>query len=145
MERAMEYLLTISVLARHRIKFGDEKHLKGSKFYGCKSRTNVLTGEVHPISTQPDFGNTYSIVGFCGINDHSISVRYGITQDINDSENFAIQIELVVIAGFLLPYDILVCGIMLRSIWAAKIRSRRIGSETTFESLCFFAREVLRV
>ena len=108
MERAVEYLLTLSVLARHRIKFGDEKHLKGSELYCRKCRRNVLTGEVPPIMTHPDFRNTYSIVGFCGIDTRTSPVRYGITEGINDAANFAIQVELAVIHGFLLPYDVLV-------------------------------------
>jgi hypothetical protein len=50
-----------------RLKFGDEKHLKGAEIYCRKTRRNVLTGEVPPCFTAPDFRNTYTILGLCGI------------------------------------------------------------------------------
>ena len=58
--------------------------------------------------THPDFRNTYSIVGFCGIDRRTTPLRYNISEGINTAENFAIQVELAVIAGYLLPYDVLV-------------------------------------
>ena len=108
LERAVEFLLMMSVLDRSRIKFGDEKHLKGSELFCRRTRRNVLTGEVPPIMTHPDFRNTYSIVGFCGIDARTTPLRYSISEGINDAENFAIQVELAVIFGWLLPYDVLV-------------------------------------
>ena len=69
---------------------------------------NVFTGVVPPIMTHSDFRNTYSIVGFCGIDSRTIPIRYGISQGINDSEHFVVQVQLAVLSGFLLPYDVLV-------------------------------------
>ena len=49
--RAVEYVKTIAINDRSRIKFGDEKHLKGAELYCRKTRRNILTGEVPPIMT----------------------------------------------------------------------------------------------
>jgi hypothetical protein len=78
LERALDYLMTISMHDRTRIKFGDEKHLKGAELYCRKTRRNVFTGVVPPIMTHSDFRNTYSIVGFCGIDPRTTPLRYGI-------------------------------------------------------------------
>jgi hypothetical protein len=106
--KAVEYLIILSQFARVRIKFGDEKHLKGSEMYCRHTRRNVLTGEIPPVMTESDFRNTYSVFGICGIDTRVSPVRYGIVQGTNDAENFAVQIENALLAGFLLPFDVLV-------------------------------------
>lgn len=108
LDRALEYLLTISMLDRSRIKFGDEKHLKGAELFCRRTRRNVCTGEIPPIMTHSDFRNTYSIVGICGIDPRTTPLRYSIAEGINDAENFALQIELAVLVGYLQFGDILV-------------------------------------
>jgi len=108
LERAMEYLLSISKHDRRRIKFGDEKHLKGAELWCRKTRRNVFTGLVPPVMTNSDFRNTYSIVGFCAIDCRVTPVRYGIGQGNNNAENFAVQVQLGVLSGFFLPYDVIV-------------------------------------
>ncbi|KAL7524232.1 hypothetical protein ACHAXR_001481, partial [Thalassiosira sp. AJA248-18] len=108
LERALDYLMIIAMFNRSQIKFGDEKHLKGSELYCRKTRRNVFTGVVPPIMTNSDFRNTYSIVGFCGIDPRTTPTRFGISQGINNSENFSVQVQLAVLSGFLLPYDVLV-------------------------------------
>lgn len=84
-ERALEYVKTIAMIDRSRIKFGDEKHLKGAELFCRKTRRNILTGEVPTTTTTPDFRNTYSIIGFCGIDVRTTSMRYGIMEGINDA------------------------------------------------------------
>ena len=108
MVRAVDYLMTIAKHDRSRIKFGDEKHLKGAELFCRSTRRNVFTGVVPPIMTLSDFRNTYSITGFCGIDMRCSPVRYGVAEGINNAENFAVHIILAVQAGFLLPYDVLV-------------------------------------
>ena len=68
----------------------------------------MFTGEVPPVLTHSDVRNTYSIVGFCGIDNRTTLVRSGISPGINDAVNFAIMSELAVIVGSLLTYDVLV-------------------------------------
>lgn len=107
-ERAIEYVYAISLIDRSRIKFGDEKHLKGAELSCRRTRRNIFTGEVPPIMTTPDFRNTYSIVGFCGIDVRTTPMRYGIMDGINDAENFSMQILLGVQTGYFLPGDVIV-------------------------------------
>ena len=108
LERAVEYLLTVSMFDRSCIKFGDEKHLKGAELFCRRTRRNVCTGEIPPIMTHSDFRNTYSIVGFCGIDPRTTPLRYSIVQGNNDAENFALQIELAVLVGYLRFGDVVV-------------------------------------
>lgn len=108
LERAIEYLLMISVFNRSRIKFGDEKHLKGAELWCRKTRRNVITGEIPPMLTHPDFRNTYSIVGMCGIDPSSTPLFYSISEGTNDAQNFAEHIELAILSRFLQPGDVLV-------------------------------------
>jgi hypothetical protein len=58
-EKALEYMLFVSCLKQERIKFGDEKHLKGAVLFCRKVERNVITGEVPAIR--------YTIVGSCDI------------------------------------------------------------------------------
>ena len=108
LDRAFDYLMAVATFDRHRLKFGDEKHIKGAELWCRKTRRNVFTGIVPPVLTHSDFRNTYSIVGFCGIDQRTTPLRYGISQGINDATNFAIQVQLAVMSGFLLPYDVLI-------------------------------------
>ena len=104
----MEYLLSISKHDRRRIKFGDEKHLKGAELWCWKTRRNVFTGLVPPVMTNSDFWNTYSIVGLCAIDCRVTPVRYGIGQGNNNAENFVMQVQLGVLLGFFLPCDVII-------------------------------------
>ena len=107
-EKALEYMMFISVLKPERIKFGDEKHLEGADLFCRKVRRNVITGEVPAIKTHPDFRLRYTIVGFCGIDPSVTPVRYGFTVNTNNAENFAHQIILAIFTGWLKIGDILV-------------------------------------
>ena len=68
----------------------------------------MFTGLVPPVMTNSNFRNTYSIVGFCAIGCRVTPVRYGIGQANNNAENFAVQVQLGVLLGFFLPYDVIV-------------------------------------
>ncbi|KAL7525047.1 hypothetical protein ACHAXR_003207, partial [Thalassiosira sp. AJA248-18] len=57
----------IAFIDPERIKFGDEKHLKGDEVFNRKVRRNVLTGEVPEMVVSPDFRNRYNLTGFCSI------------------------------------------------------------------------------
>ena len=67
MEKAWEYLDHIAKISPERLKYGDEKLLKGKAIFNKLARRDVLTGLVPPMMTDPDFRNTYSIIGICGI------------------------------------------------------------------------------
>jgi transposase len=106
--RARDYVRIISKVDPHRLKFGDEKHLKGAEIYCRRTRRNVLTGEVPPCYTAPDFRNTYTILGLCGIDRSTLPLFYQIHDGTNDAESFSRAIEAAVAAGFLKGGDVLV-------------------------------------
>ena len=91
-----------------RVKFGDENSLKDQELYKRDARRNPLTGEVPPIITSPNFKNTHSITGFCGIDRRTNPVWYRIHKFTNDAEQFRDDVEAAIRDGFLQPRDILV-------------------------------------
>ncbi len=107
-EKLLEYLAIIQQFDPSRIKFGDEKHLKGQELYNRKVRRDPITGIVPPTYTNGDFRNTYAVTGFCGINRASSPVWYYIHEDKNGAMEFALQLELALASGFFRPGDILV-------------------------------------
>lgn len=95
-------------LDQSRLKFVNEKSLKGTKIFNRKVRVDPITGEVQPIYTDPDFRDTYTIIGFCGVDTSTTPFFFNINQFTNDSETFSIAVEEAIIARFLKPGDILV-------------------------------------
>ena len=106
--KADEYLFFLSLFYREKIKFCDHKHAKTETLYNRKARKDPLTGLVPPVLTYSDFRNTYSIFGITSIDIRTTPLRWEICQGNNDAEVFFQQIMNAIIAGFLLPYDVLV-------------------------------------
>jgi hypothetical protein len=106
--KADEYLCFLSLFYREKIKFCDHKHFKTETLYNCKARKDPLTGLVPPVLTYSDFCNTYSIFDITSIDIRTTPLRWEIRQGNNDAEVFFQQIMNAIIAGFLLPYDVLV-------------------------------------
>lgn len=69
-ERALEYIALVGLVDPWRLKFADEKPLKGEDLYLSRVRGDPITGEVPTIIVDPDFRNTYNIFGICGIEFH---------------------------------------------------------------------------
>ena len=107
-EKMLEYVATVSNIDPSRIKFGDEKHLKGQELFNRKVRRDVLTGVVPASLTTSDFRNTYTITGFCGIDPRSTPVWYNIHDDTNGASEFAVQLEMAIMSGFFHRGDVLV-------------------------------------
>ena len=107
-EKAFEYLQLISQFAPYRIKFCDEKHLKGKEVFNRKNRRNVLTGQVPCMPTSSDMTNTYTMFGVCGINPATPAAWCSIHDGINDAEQIGIQVEQAILEGAVVPGDILV-------------------------------------
>ena len=72
--KALEYFHVMAMINPYRLKFGDEKSLKGKEVTNRKVRRNPLTGEIPPLLVPSDFRNTYSLTGFCGIDRRSSAV-----------------------------------------------------------------------
>ena len=106
--RAIDYFEILAKINPYRIKFGDEKSLKGREVFNRKVRRNPLTGEIPPIPTNPDFTNTYSLIGFCGIDRRSTPVFCNIHDETNDASEFSIAVELACAVNFFNEGDVLV-------------------------------------
>lgn len=59
----VEYIDGMRIVDPTKLKFGDEKHLKGGELYTTCGRR--CTGEIPPVAVSPNLRNTYSIAGFC--------------------------------------------------------------------------------
>ena len=106
--KALEYFLVIAMINPYRLKFGDEKSLKGPEVTNRKVRSNPFTGVIPPLLVPSDFRNTYSLTGFCGIDRRSSAVFCSIHDDTNGAPEFAMQVELAASRGFFHQGDILV-------------------------------------
>ena len=107
-EKAKEYIKTLAKIDPRRLKYGDEKSLKGKSIFNKKARRDILNGIVPATMTDPDLRNTYSIIGMCGISRRSTPVRFQITEATVDAELFAMEIEASVASKFLRAGDVLV-------------------------------------
>ena len=106
--KAIDYLHVISHIDPSRLKFGDEKSLKGKEVFNRKVRRNPTDGAIPPLYTTSDFTNTYSLTGFCGIDRRSTAVFCAIHDDTNDAIEFSKTVELAASSGFFHPGDIVV-------------------------------------
>ena len=106
--KAWDFLYMMSQCAPHRVKFGDEKLLKGQELYCRLVRRNPITGEIPDIMTDSDFRNTHSITGFCSIDERTNPIWYRIHKSNNNADQFRSDVEAAVATGFLLPEDVLV-------------------------------------
>ncbi len=108
MEKAWEYLNHIARISPERLKYGDEKLLKGKSIFNKLACKDVLTGLVPAMTTDPDLRNTYSIISICGICTRSTPVRYQITDAIVDADLFSLKIESAIANQFLWAGDVLI-------------------------------------
>jgi hypothetical protein len=109
--RARDYVHIISKVDPSRLKFGDEKHLKGAAKYCRRTwRRNVPTGEIPSCYTAPAFRDKYTVLGLCGIDrtPSTAPLYYQIYDGTNGAESFSSEIERAVAVGFLKGGDILV-------------------------------------
>lgn len=105
--RALEYKETIQKMDPRRIKFGDEKHLKGSEIFNRKNRRDPVTGMVENTIVTSDFRNTYTIIGFCGITGN-MPFFFDLHKSTNTASTFCDAVDKALRAQFLQPGDILV-------------------------------------
>ena len=106
--RAEEFLAFLTQQDMRRVKFGDEKHLRGSELYCKKTRRNVVTGVVAPVLTTSDFRNTHTIIGFCGIDTRTTPVFNFIHDGTNDADSFSDTLIKGISVGFFFEWDIIV-------------------------------------
>jgi hypothetical protein len=107
-EKAWEYLDHIARISPERLKYGDEKSLKGKAIFNKLAQQDVLTGLVLPTTTDPNLRNSYSIIGICGICTRSTAVRYPITNATMDTNLFSLEIESAIANQYLCAGNVLV-------------------------------------
>jgi hypothetical protein len=71
-----------------RLKFGDEKSLKGAELFNCKVRRDPITGVTSPVIADSDFRNSYCIMGFCGVDLMNAPFQFTIGEDNHDAGFF---------------------------------------------------------
>ncbi len=87
-EKAVEYIRALARIDPGRLKYSDEKSLKGKDICNKLARRDPFTGIVPPTMADPDLRNMYSIIGICGISRQSTPVWYRITESTVDAELF---------------------------------------------------------
>jgi hypothetical protein len=108
-ERYLEYLLKMLWMDPKRVKFGDEKLLKGEDFFSQEVRCDPQDGTMPTIDVDPDFRNAYSIVGVMQAGDaDNAAVEFTIGEENGDSESFLMFIIDLVGIGFFRHRDIFV-------------------------------------
>lgn len=107
--RAYEYLKALFNLHPEKIKFVDEKHLRGEELFAQKVRRDPCSGLVPIVLVDPDFRNTHNITAFCSINRQNVApVWYRIHDGSNTQEEFHNTCEKALQDGYFQPYDVLV-------------------------------------
>ena len=107
-----EYNLTVSRFIHQpwRIKFGDEKPLKGADLFNGRARKDPFTGIVPATVVNSDFRNTYNVIGYCGIDPTAPAVDYYIVGE-DQTTTAAVFMDTIyqsIAKGFLHAGDILV-------------------------------------
>ena len=107
-EKAVQYLRYLVQFDPRRVKYADEKSIKGRHIHNKKARRDVLTGIVPATMTDPDLTNRYSLIGICSISSRVTPVKFRITKATVTAELFALEIEDAIVKGFLRAGDVLV-------------------------------------
>lgn len=95
-------------LDHRRIKFADEKSLKGEEVFNRRVRPDPITGITPPVIADSDFRNSYCIMGFCGVDPTNAPFQYTIGEENHNSECFIDAVCALVGVGWLKRHDILV-------------------------------------
>ena len=106
--KAREYVKWIAKIDPRRLKYGDEKSLKGKTIECRRARRDIVSGLVPVTLTDPDWRNTYSIIGIVGIDKRVTPMKYRITKATVDAALFSLEIEDALRTRFLRPGDVLV-------------------------------------
>jgi hypothetical protein len=106
--RAKQYISIVLKICPRRLKFGDEKLLKGTEIFCRSVRRDVLTGEVPDILVESDFRNTYTLIGFCSIDRRAAAFSHVIHDGTNDADAFFDALLAAINSGFLSDGDFLV-------------------------------------
>ncbi len=104
---AVEYTELIDMLPTINIKFADKKHLKGQEIFNRYGRRCPLTGELEPVIVGPDFRNSHTIIGCCGIAPDAPPFYFWMHYGTNDAFTFSEFVYSIIVDGFLRNGDVL--------------------------------------
>ena len=135
-EKEWEYIEHISKISPERLKYGNEKSLRGKAIFNKLARRDVLTGLIPPLMTDPYLRNRYSIIGICCICRRSAPVRYQITNATVDADLFSMEIEAAIAMRFLSAGGVLVLT-MLQITQGKETMCLRNGLGGTFSACSF--------
>ncbi len=76
--------------------------------YASLCRKDPITGETNDVTTESDLRNTYTIIGFCGFDFHTVPFFHHLRESTDNAEAFAIAVESTIALGFLCGGDVLV-------------------------------------
>ena len=103
-----EYLKYVADLPACKLKFGDEKSIKGSELWSRKARPDPFTGRSDGQPVPSDFRNTYCAMGLCTVDPGVSPFLYTIGKENTDSASFFAFILNAVGVGWLHRGDFLV-------------------------------------
>ena len=76
----------MSSIGSERLCFVDEKSLRGAELFNVKGWVDLLTGEGPAHIVNPDFRNTYCVMGICLVNRMKLQpFLYNIGEYVNES------------------------------------------------------------
>ncbi len=106
--RLLEFMDKILRINPYRLKFCDEKHLKGAELFNWKGRRDPITGKVEPLLVDSDWRNSYTIIGFCGMATDTKAFSYVLRDGMNNAAVFSETVIRMVATVFLRQGDVLV-------------------------------------
>ena len=105
-DRYFEFCQWIRRIPVKRLKFGDEKLLKGAEVFNRKGRKHPVTGKKPEREVDPDFRNTYSITRTCGIDRECPPLCVTIHNETNDADSFFDHVSEAIHQGALRRGDV---------------------------------------
>jgi hypothetical protein len=94
--RLMEYMNIITQIDPMRLKFCNEKHLKGRGLILWKGWRDSQTGIAEHVCIPSDFQNAYTIIGICGVAQETVSFDYVLHEGKHDAAFFSDVILMMV-------------------------------------------------
>jgi hypothetical protein len=91
-----------------RLKFWEEKHLKGRELFSQKGQRDPQTSIVEHVCISSDFQNAYTIIGICGVAQETVPFDYVLHEGTNNAGFFSDVILMMVADETLVHDDVLV-------------------------------------
>ena len=87
LDKALDYLQIVAIFDRSKLKFSDKNHSKGAELWFQKLDATSSLAPCRQSLLVHIFQDTYTIIGFCGVNSRVTPMCYGIVEGNNVAEN----------------------------------------------------------